>query len=836
MGDFRSLVYTENRCVVLKEGRQACDRVVDTRPIWRSGGFVSRLIIVSNRLPVSLDATEDGSYSLRQNVGGLATALGPYHKAHRDCLWVGWSGVSPHQCSQEDLQDIQQAYKDRRCLPIFLSQEEIDGYYDGFSNNTLWPLFHDFSHEAQFNPDDWDMYQTVNRRFAQALEPIINKDDTIWIQDYHLMLLPQMLRKRFPEVSIGWFLHIPFPSEEIFRSLPWSREILEGVLSANLLGFHTTDFVSSFIASVGRIFPESSVNQDGLIEMPDGHHAAVDAFPIGIDYNLYARTSRSGLAQDMRRGIEFSAGKSKSHFHSFMSAEGDAAAEAASQEGSWWSHHHLEDQPELDLSRSATASINQKENKIIVSVDRLDYTKGLPERLKAFGLMLEKYPEWTGHVTYYLLATPSREDVASYRELKAQVDELVGRINGRFSLLAWTPIHYITRSLSIKPVCGIYAAGDVALVTPLRDGMNLVAKEYLACHDGREGSLVLSNMCGAADELTDAFIVNPYDIDMVCEALHKALEISPQEACARNVRMQARLKVRTAANWSQTFLETLRQVTTAGMSEKRIRMDTRNEMVDAWEQATCRLILCDYDGTLTPLVKNPDRARPTKATRQMLQDVASQEGVDFFIVSGRNHQTMEEWFGDLPVGLIAEHGAWSKATSGPDAGIWKRAQGLPDAESWQLQIKALMEEAVQRVPGSFVEVKADALAWHYRKSDPRLAEIERDRLAAKLNDAVSGNGLMVMRNSKVLEVCPVAASKGQAVRPLLESGKYDFTLAFGDDTTDETMFAVMPQDSWPVKVGSGDTKARVRMQSPSAVQLLLRDLAAGTHVNDDYQR
>ncbi|KFI38623.1 trehalose-phosphatase [Bifidobacterium actinocoloniiforme DSM 22766] len=792
---------------------------------------MSRLIIVSNRLPASLEASADGSYSLRQNVGGLATAIGPYHKAHRDCLWIGWSGIDPDQYTDEELEKIRQAYRDRRCIPIFLSDEEINGYYAGFSNNTLWPLFHDFSHEAQFNPDDWETYRKVNMRFAQVIEPLVLPGDTIWVQDYHLMLLPKMLRERYPKASIGWFLHVPFPSAEIFRSLPWCREILEGVLGADLVGFHTTDFVMSFLASIYRLLPELTVDQDGLVHMPDGHRAAVDAFPIGIDYNLYARTARSSLARAMRRGIEESAGKNTGHrYRSSVTAEGDAAAEAGDRDATWWSQHKLEDLPELTLARSAASSIGRKENKVIVSVDRLDYTKGLPERLKAFGRMLEKYPEWTGHVTYYLLATPSREDVESYRRLKSQVDELVGQINGRYSLLAWNPIHYITRSLSIKPICGIYAAGDVALVTPLRDGMNLVAKEYLACHDGREGALVLSDMCGAADELTDAFIVNPYDIDMVCEALHDALEISPDESRARNMRMQARLKVRTASNWCTSFLNILRQVTTSGMSDKRLRTGLRNEMVDSWQKASRRLILCDYDGTLTPLVRNPDRAKPTKALRRILRQVGSQPGVDLFLVSGRSHTTMEEWFADLPVGLIAEHGAWSKPIERSDSGPsqWRRAPGLPVAEQWQPMVEPIMEESVQRVPGSFIEVKSDALAWHYRKSDPKQAEAERDDLAARLSAAVAGKGLMVMRNSKVLEVSPVATSKGQAVLPWITSGDYDFVLSLGDDATDETMFAVMPDSAWSVKVGPGVTKARARLLDPAAVRYLLLDLAAGT--------
>ncbi|MCI1914839.1 MAG: trehalose-6-phosphate synthase, partial [Bifidobacteriaceae bacterium] len=509
---------------------------------------MGRLIIVSNRLPASLVTNDSGEHALRQSVGGLATAIGPYHKSHHDSLWVGWSGIEPQDHTDEKLEKIKEIYAKDRCVPIFLEHDEVKGYYEGFSNDTLWPLLHDFSHEAKFDPATWEMYKKVNERFLEALTPLIHKGDTVWIQDYHLMLLPGMLRERFPKASIGWFLHVPFPSVEIFRALPWGKEILEGVLGANLLGFHTVDYAVNFEANLVALLGLKP--EHGRVTLPDGHVASIDAFPIGIDYNLYKRTASSNLSRAMRFGIERACGKrTRRHYSSSLLAEGAAAAEAESHEKTWWGHFSREEAPELELAQSALSRVGTKPNKVVVSVDRLDYTKGIPERLRAFERLLEKYPEWIGHVTYYLLATPSREGVETYQRLKEQVDQLIGQINGRYSLLAWTPIHYITRSLPIKPVCGIYAAGDVALVTPLRDGMNLVAKEYLACHDHRDGALVLSEMAGAASELSEAFIVNPYDTEALCDALHDALEVSPEESKRRNIAMQTRLKFRTAGEW-----------------------------------------------------------------------------------------------------------------------------------------------------------------------------------------------------------------------------------------------------------------------------------------------
>lgn len=790
---------------------------------------MSRLIIVSNRLPFSMEETEDKSFTLRQNVGGLATAIGPYHKNHRDSIWVGWSGIDEADHTKSEISSIKKEFSERRCVPIFLNKEEVKGYYAGFSNDTLWPLLHDFPHEANFSEDTFNIYTEVNHKFADIVAPLIHKGDTVWIQDYHLMLLPQILRERFPKASIGWFLHVPFPSPEIFRSLPWSREILNGILGADLVGFHTVDYANSFNASV-KLLLNKEVDKQGHVAMEDGRNSTVDAFPIGIDYNLYRRTSRSNLATEMRRGIEAVCGKrTGQRYATSLTAESNAATEASTKEGAWWSHYSREDLPELALANSA-AGESPKPNKVIVSIDRLDYTKGIPERLRAFEQMLDKYPEWIGHVTYYLLATPSRENVPTYKRLKEQVDQLVGQINGRYSLLSWNPIHYITRSLPIKPVCGIYAAGDVALVTPLRDGMNLVAKEYLACHDGRAGALVLSDMCGAARELDQAFIVNPYDTSAVCEALHEALEISNEESRRRNIAMQARLKFRTAATWCTGFLASLEQVANESLADKRLRMSQRNTIMEQWDSASKRLLLLDYDGTLTPLARTPERAKPTQGLRSLIRRVASDSAVSLIIVSGRSHETMNSWFGDLPVGLIAEHGVWrSDYASKADAGQsrqWNRLAGLPDAAEWKQQIEPIMQESVKAVAKSFIEQKDDAMAWHYRLSDQRKANSERVKLLEKLRAITGKLGLMVMENAKVVEVCPVAVSKGQAVAPILEQGDYDFVLAAGDDTTDETMFAVMPEHSWSIKVGPGLTRAHSRLLNAASVQRLLGYLAA----------
>lgn len=818
---------------------------------------MARLIIVSNRLPMSLHGKPDGTYLLTQNIGGLSTAIGPYHKSHKDCLWVGWSGIDPATHTEDEINAISDEFTRHRCIPVFLDRKQINGYYAGYSNDTLWPLFHDFAHEAKFDSLTWKAYEEVNEKFADTIAGLINPDDTVWVQDYHLMLLPALLRAQQPKLKIGWFLHIPFPSPEIFHQLPNGKELLEGLMGADLLGFHTEDFCANFLASVKSTL-NLSIDKGGRISVQeDGRQrfVTVDAFPIGMDYGLYRRNARSSLAQAMRHGIEAVSGKRTRRVSTSLSAESRAAAEAEES----WSAYTEDDLSEVKLAQSAAAKRGTRDNKVIVSVDRLDYTKGLPERLRAFALMLSRYPEWVGHVTYYLLATPSREGVESYRQLKEHVDQLVGEINGKYSLLSWTPIHYITRSLPIKPVCGIYTAGDVALVTPLRDGMNLVAKEYLASRDGRDGALVLSDQCGAASELTDAFIVNPYDTEAVCEALHSALEISSTEAKRRNAVMQARLKYRTASLWSTEFLSALRQVSDPRWADRRLRSIQRDRLVHEWGQSGRKLVLCDYDGTLTQLTRTPGRAKPTRRLLTLLREVGSIPDVDLYLVSGRTQETMEEWFGDLPVGLIAEHGAWCSEPVISDKAAskrtWIRADGMPDPEEWRPIIEIIMDKAVARVPKSFIEHKSTDLAWHYRLSDQKLAKEQRERLVAELEKICPQYDLLVMRNSKVIEVCPANVSKGKAVEPLLRCGRYDFVLALGDDTTDETMFEAVidaagariephseidvepvlssadaeidaeSNDStltgWTIKVGAGDTQAHSRIASPTDTERLL---------------
>ncbi len=440
---------------------------------------MKRLIIVSNRLPMSIERSQAGTLAFKRSIGGVATGLSAFHETH-ESKWVGWADVPLDQMSAEDVESVREALAEEYdCEPVFLSEEDVEGFYHGFSNRTIWPLFHHFTQYAEFDSEMWDAYERVNRAYCEAVLEVARPGDTIWIQDYQLMLLPAMLREAMPDATIGWFLHIPFPSFEIFRMLPWRREILEGLLGSDLIGFHTYDYARYFLSSCRRLL--GTEDQFGRIVVDD-RLVLVDAFPMGIDYDRY----RDGARTD------------------------EAIAEVE----------------RIGLRTSG--------RKVVLSIDRLDYTKGIPERLRAFDAFLDAHPEWLNKVTMVCVAVPSREGVETYRLLKAEVDELVGSINGRHGTIDWTPIRYLYRSLPFHTLSGMYGASDVSLVTPLRDGMNLIAKEYLAACDGGLGVLVLSEMAGAARELGEALQVNPFDRDAIVEALRTR----PHDARGRATRTQ----------------------------------------------------------------------------------------------------------------------------------------------------------------------------------------------------------------------------------------------------------------------------------------------------------
>jgi trehalose 6-phosphate synthase/phosphatase len=648
---------------------------------------------------------------------------------------------------------------------VFLSQEQIEAYYEGYCNNVVWPLCHYFFAYIQYDKKTWEAYLEVNRLFFEAALKLIRPGDVVWVQDYQLMLLPGLLRQAMPSLSIGYFHHIPFPSFELFRVLPERADILRGLLGADLIGFHTPDYMRHFISAAYRVL---NVECD-LDEIHfDKRLIQVNAFPMGIDFEHYykagTRVPVRTLATTFRQ--QFGA------------------------------------------------------QKLVLSVDRLDYSKGILHRLKGFAAALERRPDLCERVSLVMLLVPSRASVPEYASLKRKIDQTIGELNGRYATPTWTPIHYYYRSFSPDRLQALYHVADIALVTPLRDGMNLVAKEYVAAKRDTPGVLILSERAGAANELTDALLVNPNSAEEVSEAIIAAIEMPEKEQLARLQRMQALLARRSVNAWAAEFLHA-QQAISAKNDHVREALIGPEDVRDirAWYRgARARLLILDYDGTLAPICKQPEDAAPDEALRGTLRRLAEDPRNTLVICSGRDRDTLDRWLGDLPVLLAAEHGAFHK-----EGGVWHGLQA--EMPVWDEEVLAVMERITHQTQGAWVEKKRTALVWHYRNVDAWLAELREKQLLASLMEPCARLSLRVMRGNKVVEVKPFDFNKGAEVQRLLAKGSFDFVLAMGDDVTDEDMFRALPPDAVTVKVGSFSPQARYTLGSQGETLPFLRTLA-----------
>ncbi len=727
---------------------------------------MGRLLIVSNRLPVSVEKRK-GELHYRPSVGGLATGLAAFYKSY-DALWIGWPGIELKRIAGER-EKIEADLLSERCCPVFLSQKDVENYYNKFCNSTIWPLFHYFPQYVTYSQSLWQSYERVNNIFADAVVDIWEKGDVIWVHDYHLMLLPNLLRERLPEAAIGFFLHIPFPSIEMFRLLPWREQILAGLLGADLIGFHTYDYAAYFLDSVHRLLGyESSMGKvaagDRIIK--------VDAFPIGIDYERF-----SGAVQSR------------------------------------------EVQREINKFRKSLGK-----HKIILSIDRLDYTKGITQRLEAFELFLEKNPEYREKLTLILVVVPSRMVVRRYILLKRQIDELVGAINGKHGTFGWTPVWYMYRSLPFHTLIALYNIADIGLVTPLRDGMNLIAKEYVATKTEGKGVLILSETAGAAKELGEAVIINVNNQGEVVRAIEQALSMPEEEQMERNQAMRKRLQRYNIKRWAGEFVEALSHTRKfqEEMETKSLTGKVKVRLVKAFQRSKRRLLLLDYDGTLVPFSATPAKAKPGDDLLKLLGDLAANPRNEVVLISGRGKETLEKWFGNLDVGLVAEHGVWLKEGR---VGEWQMVDTL--ANDWKEEIRPILEQYVDRTPGSFVEEKEFSLAWHYRKADSGLGDLRAMEVAGDLGNLTANLNLQVLEGNKGVEVKNIGVNKGRAALRWISKKRRGFILAAGDDWTDEDVFKVLPATAWSIKVGFAASAARFNFSSPRRLRSLLKELVEG---------
>ncbi|RKD87734.1 bifunctional alpha,alpha-trehalose-phosphate synthase (UDP-forming)/trehalose-phosphatase [Mangrovibacterium diazotrophicum] len=733
---------------------------------------MNKIHIVSNRLPLSIAQADDG-FSFTPSVGGLATGMRSIYKEFGG-QWIGWSGIPSDDLSEDQLNEIDERLVDENCKAVHLSSEEINLYYEGFSNNVIWPLFHYFAQYIEYNVDYWEAYKKVNQRFADQVLEVADEGDTIWVHDYQLLLVPQMIREKKPGVTIGFFLHIPFPSLEVFRILPWRKELITGMLGADLIGFHTYDYERHFFSSVRRLLGyEVSFNQ---IHMED-RIILGDAFPMGIDYDKF----KSKAEEVFRKSLP-----EKSELHK-------------------------------ELEKYFLMSPDRK---LILSIDRLDYTKGIPNRIRAFEYFLEKYPEYRNKVTLIMLVVPSRAEVEQYKLLKSEIDELVGRINGRFGLINYTPIWYFYRSLPFDNLIELYSSSDVALVTPVRDGMNLVAKEYIASRVNQTGVMVISEMAGVAKELGEAIIINPNNEPEIADAIHQALMMPLDEQRQRMRILQQRISRYDVFKWAAEFVAALKKVQAIQRNflAKKITNDIKKSLVKQFKGAEKRAIFLDYDGTLVGFKNDPQAAKPDEELHEILTSLESDPNNMVTIISGRDRDTLERWLGDHKVNLITEHGVWLRRI-GED---WEMIDNLN--ANWKPLIRPLLESYVDRTPGTFIEEKNYSLVWHYRKAEPEQGEMRANELKDELHTMIANHNLEIMEGNKVIEVKAGGINKGVAAMRFLNNKKVDCIIALGDDWTDEYMFRELPQSAITVKVGLKNTAASYKVESVSSVRSLLKAL------------
>lgn len=753
-----------------------------------------QIVVVANRLPVDRVIGAGGDSSWRTSPGGLVSAMEPVVR-ELGCVWVGWAGSIDEELEPFETQGM-------RLIPVPLSEEEFEEYYEGFSNGTLWPLYHDVIAEPRYHREWWDAYCRVNERFAAAVAREAAPGAIVWVHDYQLQLVPRLLRELRPDLTIAFFLHIPFPARRFFAQLPWRREVVEGLLGADVVGFQRQQDASGFRSAAERYagaLPHGNLlhllADDGEAPRP----VLAQEFPIAIDATSFAELAR------------------------------DPKIRARAQ------------QIRADLGDPQT---------VFLGVDRLDYTKGIRHRLKAFSELLLDAEISTGEAVLVQVASPSRERVKAYRTLRDEVETTVGRINGEYGSIGRTPVVYLHQSYSREEMAALYLAADVMVVTALRDGMNLVAKEYVACREDELGVLLLSEFTGAADELRSALLVNPHDIEGMKAAMLRAMLMPEREQQRRMRSLRESVRSNDVHHWAGNFLRAARAA-----AEQRRGSEASIEGTDDAHTAPILLgsqlgehlqrlataaeliIACDFDGTLAPIVSRPEQARMLGRAQRALDTLQRAPGVRVVVLTGRSLESLYATGVDAAGWTVSgSHGAelllppdpaesWGFESTAQDADRIASAGIEPLHTDERERLNALVrrfERLFSREPGVRIEVKPFGLAVHTR-------QVREEEHSEELLDAASRIGEQAgfhVRAGKRVRECSLRLSdKGSALRSLRTRVPGAPVLFLGDDVTDEDVFRTLEVDDLGIKVGLGATSADERVPDPEAAAAVLAKLA-----------
>lgn len=727
---------------------------------------MTRCLLVSNRLPVTFNEKSQG---FTASAGGLVSAikgLDPERVGYE----FEWMGIMTDDVDPKKISLLKEtSFGDIKCHPIVVPKEAYHYYYNKYCNNVIWPLFHYERSMVHHSAPGWKSYQLINQIVANAIIEEAKDDDVIWVHDFHFLLVPGLVKEKRPHLKLGFFLHIPFPSSEIFRELPQRKEMLASLMKCDLLGFHDLSYLTHFKTCVTRIMGESP---DNTTERKWG------VYPISIDTE---------------------------HFQ------------------------NLKDAPE---TREFVESYRKsKDNrKWILGVDRLDYIKGLVSKLRAYREFLRKNPECVGKIQMVQIVIPSRTDVHDYRVLKDRVEQMVSSINGEFGSPTYMPVYYLYHSVSEHQLSALYQVSDVLHIGSRRDGMNLVSLEYVASQsEGNEGAILLSEFAGAHSTLSYAFSINPWDIEGTADQMKAALD---EPANIKRERMQSMhrfLQNYTSSDWAKVFLRDLKRK--IHYKDSTVPVTSEGLFTWIWGLRDKKvLFFCDLDGTLLPIANHPSQVKMGEKTSRILHEIAKNKNFQFVIVSGRDKDFLQEQFvnKNFNFSLAACHGAYAYSKKDRE---WTNLV-THDSTKWRETVMEILKLYTIRTPGSFIEDKGHALTWHYRSSPKGFAEFLANKLYLELEESLTSQPVQIIRGKKVIEVKSIHANKGVFVKhwlkQLTSKERPDVIVALGDDTTDEDMFVALQDQeefsAYCIKVGNEHTSARYYIKDQSTVDPLLEGM------------
>ncbi len=651
------------------------------------------MILVSNRLPMTVEKKLSGGFKITKSTGGLVTGLREIYRSEQ-CHWVGFSGV----CADEPgYQELKQQLSQDRLVTVDLNQKEYNAFYSGASNNEIWPLFHYFPHAIESNPQNWPAYESVNQAFAKTILAIAKPGDQIWIHDYQLMFLPWLLRNAHLNLSIAYFHHIPFPAYELFRILKTRTEILSGLLGADLIGFHTTDYVNHFLNSVNRILGCTSHLDEVSYQ---GRKIKVIAHPLGVDVKM--------INEAIDKDIE-----------------------------------------EADVLHLAREIGNRT---VLLGIDRLDYIKGIPERLLAFKRLLEQYPQHIGKITLIQICVPTRTNITRYSELRSLVEQLVGQINGEFGSPGYTPVQYLYRNFSQEELVAFYKLARVAVITPLRDGLNLVCKEYIAARNDDDGVVIISETAGAAAEMAEALIINPYDIDQFSQALHTALTMNAAERHDRLVKLRQRILESDNTVWAKSFIKFWQEAVNRNQhTHPQVLENGIHQLVRAIEQSSKCFLICNYELTADFIfgLQFP----------QNLEIILTTDGAKESCFKASNSS----------FSLIADNGA---SILVKDHSQWESLYLQEEFNNIKPEVNRLFSTYLSWVPGSYLEYKPFGVSLNYDKSEPLFAKARARDLTAAIAQLLENTLFRVYHKKNSIEIRPLLADKNHSLDTLLHRLQY----------------------------------------------------------------